>query len=294
MYWEATIDGLPRTLEPALAFWLFKLGCWGTQEKLEFTQPDLRYFPQIKKRSFISLNVYFDFELREDAEGKIFNWLKRRAPGAKVYWNLQTPKDWLSEWKKHFRAQKVAGLKILPSWQVKKKTDYKTTIVIEPGMAFGTGTHGTTRYAMNLLRHMQDQVKGATVLDVGAGSGILSVTAERLGAEKIIAMDIDPESWRECRKTFRLNKSKKCGVTEKQLNHIKGTFDFVVANIIDGVLMDLKDDLWARTRSGGCLILSGILTDGAPAFKKSFLSGHRGRVIKEISDEEWTALAILK
>jgi ribosomal protein L11 methyltransferase len=295
MYWEAAIEGLPRTLEPALSFWLFKLGCWGTQEKLEFTQPDLRYIPKIKSRTLIGLSAYFDFDLKEEAEGQLYNWLKRRAPGARAVWHLQTPRDWLKEWKKHFNPLTVAGLKIVPSWKVTKKTNFKNTIVIEPGMAFGTGTHGTTRYAMELLSGLQDNIKGLAVLDVGSGSGILSVAAERLGADKILAIDNDPESWRECRKTFRLNKTKKCEVSEKQVRQIKSTHDITLANIIDGVLIDIKESLWRVTRKGGYIILSGILTDGASAFKKSFMNGRKGsRILKEISDEEWTALIILK
>ena len=129
---------------------------------------------------------------------------------------------------------------------------------------------------------------------MGAGSGILSVVAERFGAKSALAIDNDPECWRECEKMFKINRAKKCTVNTKQSGAITQKYDVVIANIIDGVLIEIKNHLHRMTKDGGYIILSGILTDGAPAFEKSFLKGFGGKVVLRLSDTEWTSLLISK
>ena len=296
LYLELVVSGLPRSIEPALSSWLFRQGCWGTQERLDFFQPDLRYEPQIRQSKIITVSAYFDPELRENVEGPLLVWLRDRSPETKINWDLQHSQDWLKEWKKHFKKFTLAGLNIIPVWQTKKITaqQRKKSIIIEPGMAFGTGTHATTKFALEMLAKLGPRLSQLKVLDVGAGSGILSVAAERFGAKNILAMDIDPESWRECQKTFKLNKTRKCKVSESPIHKIPGQYNVVVANIIDGVLIDLKETLWKKTKVGGFIILSGILTVGARAFEKSFLEGKKGRVVARLRDQEWTSLLISK
>lgn len=297
-YLEVVFDRLPRSIEPALSSWLFRHGCWGTQEKLEFIQNDLKYEPKLKQNRIINVSAYFDPSSREDVEGPILVWLNEHSPSTKIQWQVQNSKDWLSEWKKHFKIFKAAGITVVPAWEAKnlKASEVKKSLIIEPGMAFGTGTHATTQFAMEMIQKLskKDILKGAAVLDVGAGSGILSVVAEKHGAKSVLAMDNDSESWRECKKLFKLNKTKRCKVTPKQLKEIPGQYDVVIANIIDGVLIDLKDLLWSKTKVGGSIILSGILTVGNSAFEKSFLEGHKGSVIERLEDEEWTSLLISK
>ena len=218
-----------------------------------------------------------------------------RSPSINARWTLRVQKDWLEEWKKYFKPFQVGQFRVTPSW-IKAKKKKTNQIIIEPGMAFGTGTHATTQFAMRLLQHLKKEksIDKALVLDVGAGSGILSVAAAKLGARKVTAIDNDPECWRECKKTFKLNGAKKCGASTQQIDEIQKKFDIVVANIIDGVLMQLKKDLWRIINKEGFLILSGILTDGARAFEKDFLEGTSGKVIKRLKNSEWTALIISK
>jgi len=295
---------LPRSLEPALTLWLFRHGCSGTQEILGFKQDDLKYEPQIRKKKFITLSAFFVDLSKQNLQAQLAQWLVEHAPATKVEWIIKENQDWLKEWKKHFKPFVHSGISFLPVWYERKKnavlarhkrSGLKTPqIVIEPGMAFGTGTHVTTRFAIQLLKNLQLEktLQRKNVLDVGAGSGILSVVAEKLGATKILAIDNDPDSWRECGKMFTLNKTKKCSVSRKQLSELKKPFDVVVANIIDGVLIDLKDDLWRITNKNGFLILSGVLTAGASAFITSFMSAHKGEVTKTLSEKEWTAFLI--
>ncbi|MDZ4678132.1 MAG: 50S ribosomal protein L11 methyltransferase [Oligoflexia bacterium] len=295
-FWELRLEGLPRSLEPSLSVWLFNQGCWGIVENLLFSQPLLRYEAKIKTTKLISITAYFDPRMRDEMEWKVSRWLQSRSPLTRMSWELQANQDWLKEWKKYFKPFSAAGLRFVPAWEVSKLMPRAKTVIIEPGMAFGTGTHATTRFAIEHLKKLskKNKIKGKTILDVGAGSGILSVVAEKFGALKCLAIDNDPESWRECRKMFKLNKTKKCRVTEKQLHQIKKKYDVVVANIIDGVLMELKKPLLNALKPGGYLILSGILTDGASAFIKSFLSRTNCKLMSETKDEEWTSLIISK
>jgi ribosomal protein L11 methyltransferase len=296
MYLEADILELPRSLEPAITSWLFRQGCWGTKEKLDFTQSNLRYPPEITKKKFIDMTAYFSPSVKETLEIELSRWLHDHSPGSKISWHLQKNQDWLHEWKKHFKTFKLSGLNFVPSWLYSKKYKLAESIIVEPGMAFGTGSHATTRFAIEILKKLETKniLSGASILDVGAGSGILSVVGERFAAAEILAVDNDPECWRECEKMFKLNKSKNCKVTKKQIAQIKKKYDVVLANIIDGVLISLKRYLWRCLRPGGYLVLSGILTDGATAFEKSFLDKFNGEVVFRLNDEEWTAILIRK
>jgi ribosomal protein L11 methyltransferase len=294
---EAGISNLPRSLEPALTSWLFRQGCWGTQELLDFSQSNLRYPPRIKQKKFINVSAYFDPLAKESLEIDLDRWISEHSPGSELKWMIQKNQDWLREWKKHFAVFKLCGLNFVPSWLLKKKHKLASTVIVEPGMAFGTGTHATTRFAIEILQKLSlldPKFSKSSMLDVGAGSGILSVVAERFGVKHVDSIDNDSESWRECKKMFKLNQSKKCFVTETQVEKIKQKYEITVANIIDGVLISLKKSLWRCTKKGGYIILSGILTDGATAFLKSFLENQKAEVLVQVGDDEWTAFLIKK
>ena len=265
---------------------------------MEFKQKNLKYDARPLKSRFFQIDAFFDSKQRELLEGPVADWVHAHAPSTLVRWSVEKNQDWLRDWKKHFRSFRLAGFRISPSWLKRSNTKAikEKVIWIEPGMAFGTGTHATTRFAIELIRMLAEQkgLRGKKVIDVGAGSGILSTVSEKLGAAAVTAIDIDPESWRECRKHFKLNRSKNCKVSEKSLAQVRGTFDLVIANIIDGVLMDLKSDLWRVTSPGGSLILSGILNDGAKAFLRHFRSEVKGQVVASLHDEEWFAVWLMK
>lgn len=294
-YWELIITDLPRELEADCVAYLFARGCMGTQEVLDFEQPDLRYDVISVEPENFCLQAFFKPGDKEEVEVHIQHWLKLFAPSGRLRWVKKEEEDWLKEWKKHFRTFRIGNLPFVPSWRTFKGRGPKP-IFIEPGMAFGTGTHSTTQFGIKLLQKLKQKrkLKGAKVIDVGAGSGILSVVADRLGASSVVAVDNDINCWRESRKMFDLNDAKNCRVTEKQTVEIKSKYDVVIANIIDGVLMDLKDDLWRMTKKEGYLVLSGILTSGASAFLKDFTDKKNFKVIETFSNKEWSAFCLRK
>jgi ribosomal protein L11 methyltransferase len=177
--------------------------------------------------------------------------------------------DWMAAWKKHYQPIKVGkGLLILPAW-IEQADMTRTAIKIDPAMAFGTGTHPTTQLCLEL---MEDRVNaGEPVIDVGCGSGILSIGALKLGAGHALAVDIDPLSTRATLSNAILNdvddnvEVALGSVTEirQELYSIKQA-PLVLANILAPVINRLFDAGLAELVSpGGAIILSGILADQA-------------------------------
>ncbi len=296
-FWEAHIKNLPSDLEPTLTTLLFEHGCGGTTQNLEFSQPSLTYEAVIEETDRVSLISYFDITQKEEVAPWLQSWVWSYSPDTEIQWMLQKNRDWLTEWKKHFKPFKLSGINFVPIWLFNpRKYPRAKSVILEPGMAFGTGHHATTKFAIQNLRKLTEkkQLQKKDILDVGAGSGILAIVAEKLGARSVLAVDNDPHCWRESKKTFRLNKAKKSKTTTKQLAAVKQTFDVVIANIIDGILMQLKEDLWRVTRPEGYLLLSGILTVGADAFIKDFFENRNYLLVQRLEDPEWTCFLVQK
>ncbi|MBK9294342.1 MAG: 50S ribosomal protein L11 methyltransferase [Oligoflexia bacterium] len=296
-YWEVLVHNLPTPYETEFTNFAFTLGCAGTNQQLEFKQPSLVYEAQIEQKENIHLICYFPIDKKETAAPALQDWFWKHSPQTTFQWVLQKERDWLKEWKKHFKPFKFAGFNFVPSWLFSaKKFKRSNSIIIEPGMAFGTGHHATTQFAIENLVFLASKnfVKNKSIVDIGSGSGILSIVAEKLGAKSVLANDNDPDCWREAAKTFKLNQAKKAKVTKKQINEINKSYDVVMANIIDGVLIQLKEDLWRITKPGGFIILSGILAEGERAFLQDFCDQKEYKLIKETSDSEWYSCVIEK
>lgn len=170
--------------------------------------------------------------------------------------------DWAHAWKDHFFVHRIGrDFVICPTWREYEASLTDRIIILDPGMAFGTGLHPTTRLCLGAL---EDAVKpGARVADVGTGSGILAIGAARLDASRVDAIDIDEVAVDAARSNFALNNlsavaSVRRGVAS-DLN--PGAYDVVVANIIARVILDAAEVLTALPRVGGTLICSGILAE---------------------------------
>jgi ribosomal protein L11 methyltransferase len=179
----------------------------------------------------------------------------------------------------------VADVWVVPHW-CEVPAEAKQVIWMEPGMAFGTGTHETTRLAAQLLAEAMKNRPGARVLDVGTGTGILAILARLLGAAEVIATDIDPEAVRVAHENLELNKQSGIRVSADGLDQFAEPFDVVVANIIDGVLTVLQSGLKRLTAPGGALVLSGIIDERRSHFKERF-QPEPLRLIQEKQLNEW-------
>lgn len=177
--------------------------------------------------------------------------------------------DWSSSWKVHFKPLRVGThLLIVPTWEEAAQLPGDLVLRIDPGMAFGTGGHETTRLCLELLEKVMEQrdlTASPSLLDLGTGSGILAMAASLLGAGRILALDIDPDAVDVARENLVLNNLSdriECGIVP--LESLTERFDIILANILAEELVRLAPYLTERLNPGGALILSGILAEKEP------------------------------
>jgi ribosomal protein L11 methyltransferase len=172
--------------------------------------------------------------------------------------------DWAEGWKQHFSAVRIGRrLIIKPTWETFTPTANEVVVNIDPGMAFGTGTHGTTRLCLETLAELFERSPfPARVLDVGTGSGILAIAAAALGAERVLACDIEEDSCRTATENAKLNGVlDQVVITGESIETLESGFAVVVANILAEENIRLGPELTKRLNPGGILILSGILQE---------------------------------
>ncbi|EAX47520.1 ribosomal protein L11 methyltransferase [Thermosinus carboxydivorans Nor1] len=209
-----------------------------------------------------------------------------------IYWQEVQEEDWASSWKNYFHPVKV-GEKIVikPSWEEYNQAEGEIIVELDPGMAFGTGTHHTTAMCIRIL---EDVIKpGDVVFDVGTGSGILAVVAAKLGAGAVYAVDLDPVAVNVAVENASVN-----GVSHvvkvaqgDLLTGFTGTADVVVANIIADVIIRLVKDVPQKLKEGGVFIASGIIAERLGDVTAAILA--QGLVIDRVVEEGgWAAIAV--
>jgi ribosomal protein L11 methyltransferase len=172
--------------------------------------------------------------------------------------------DYAELTKKYFRPIQIEGLTILAPWNKTKRKGPR--ILIEPGMAFGTGRHESTRLMIKLMNDVD--MKGKKVLDIGCGSAILSLYAALLDAKKISAVDNDEDTVISARKNIELNNATTIEIVRNDLQQVDGIYDVVLANIDIRTFRTTSSHIMTLLRKGGCLVISGILGRD----RKEFLS----------------------
>ena len=182
--------------------------------------------------------------------------------------------DWAEAWKAHFPVLRVGRrLVIRPTWRRHRAGRDDVVIALDPGMAFGTGLHPTTRLCLACLESVADRglVAGAGVLDVGCGSGILSMAAARLGAMTVLGVDTDPIAVEATAANAARNRlARRIRTRHGSLPSGERPFDVVLANLIASVLIDLAEPLAAELRPRGVLVASGIYVDREAAVRNAF------------------------
>ena len=193
--------------------------------------------------------------------------------------------DWANEWKKYYKPIVTPQITVVPTWISYEPRADEKIMRLDPGMAFGTGEHATTRMCLELM-----DVDGKTVIDVGCGSGILGIGAELVGAKSVYMCDIDPQAVEFARKNAQLN-GVKAVVEEADLIEGDHKADFIFANITADILMRLSSSIGKHLNDGGTIVLSGIINTRLDEVVECYEKA--GYVIIDRAErEDWRALKL--
>ncbi|WP_085991864.1 50S ribosomal protein L11 methyltransferase [Oceanobacillus senegalensis] len=204
-------------------------------------------------------------------------------------------KEWATAWKKYYHPVKISKrITIKPTWEEYAPVSSDEIIIeLDPGMAFGTGTHPTTVLSMQALE--QYLQPGDVVMDVGSGSGVLSIASALLGAEKVYAFDLDDIAVKSTMQNAKLNQLNKA-IEAKQnnlLNDVNIKSDIIVSNILAEIIIQFVDDAWKNLNNGGLFITSGIIQNKKQLVKDSLMKqGFEIIVVNEM--EDWVSIVAKK
>ncbi len=201
--------------------------------------------------------------------------------------------DWAESWKQYYKPVPLGKVTIVPAWEKYEAKEGEIVVRMDPGMAFGTGTHETTRL---VIRLMQDELRGGErVLDVGTGSGILSICASKMGAKWCNAYDIDPVAVKVARDNVESDGCTNITVGVSDLlsgvDLSSGKYDFCVANIVADIIIRMLPDIKNYLLLGSPLILSGIIGERADEVRSAAIS-QGFTVEREITENDWVGMLV--
>ena len=201
--------------------------------------------------------------------------------------------DWAESWKQYYKPVPLGRVTIVPAWEKYDAREDEIIIRMDPGMAFGTGTHETTRL---VIRLMQDELRGGErLLDVGTGSGILSICASKMGAKSCNAYDIDPVAVKVARDNVEADGCTNItvGVSDllRGVDLSGGKYNFCVANIVSDIIIRMLPDVRDYLEVGSPLILSGIIGERADEVRAAVLK-EGFAVEKEIRENDWVGMLV--
>jgi ribosomal protein L11 methyltransferase len=259
-WWEIEIVSDPG-LEESIFWRLEKFGCRGMSSELkEYSQLIRAYVPEIQAQ-FLDLAA-LSLWLRQDA-------LMAGMPLPAAQWHLIDEEDWATNWKQYWQPQEIGDrFLIYPAWLPLPEVSERQILRLDPGMAFGTGTHQTTQLCLEALEmRLGSDASDQVIADLGCGSGILSIGAVLLGAKKAYAVDTDPlavlatVSNRELNNFSEEQVLVEKGSIEKLIEIIKEPVDGLVCNILAEVIIDLIPEMSAIVKPSSWGIISGVLLE---------------------------------
>ncbi len=201
----------------------------------------------------IVIGYFEDRDTAESAQDEV----KASFPGARLALDEQPQQDWSNEWKSLIKSVHVGRLWVGPPWDKANAPPGTVQLVIEPKMAFGTGDHPTTSLCLAAVDAYMAEHPGASVLDVGTGTGVLAIAAKKLGAGRTVATDNDPVSVELAQENQVENGTPDIEVSGKELTLVEGTFDLVLANILANTLIELAPLIVEKVKDR--LVLAGVL-----------------------------------
>ena len=219
--------------------------------------------------------------------------LSSRRSRPRLSWKIVRQENWEHNWKRFIKPRRVGKrFWVTPPWVEPPKFRHRKVITIEPGMAFGTGAHATTRGCIEFLESAAERFDGDfSALDVGTGSGILAIALAHLGAGNILAIDNDPVAVGVARHNLRANGvARQVRLNAVKLSAIGAKFDLVAANLTAETILELAGNLERRVAPKGFFVLSGILHQKAYGIVRRFAA--RFRVVKQKRSREWVTVLL--
>lgn len=298
---KITLSAPPELVDP-LSNFITETSAQGVfQEELEPATPDdfpkstereelMAYFPAdtTTENRIASLKAYIDnlSEIFPESDKPSFST------------ETITDPDWEEQWKKYFKPLRISkDIVVKPTWERYTPTGRDIVIEIDPGMAFGTGQHPSTRMCMIALEDilLKDRsIEKRRVLDVGTGTGILGISCAKLGAERVVCLDIDPKSVEIASKNVDINRvGDKVQIINEDASMYDDTFDLIVANLTAETLLKLRTHLISMTETGGYLVISGIIDQDRKVIEEHFLTDDVA-LHSVITEKEWVCYLLKK
>jgi ribosomal protein L11 methyltransferase len=279
-WWEIVVFCDP-ILEESVFWRLEKFGCSGTATQIKEDGLLIKaYIPEtaVQLLDLAALSLW----LEQDA-------VLMEMPLPQVQWNLIDEEDWATSWKQYWHPTKIGDrFLIYPAWLEPLETTERLILRLDPGTAFGTGTHPTTQLCLESLEmRLSQNAENQTIADIGCGSGILSIGAILLGAKQVYGVDIDPLAVKASRQNCQLNQIEGQSLivsqgSVEQLIGVNDGFDGIVCNILANVIIELFPRMEALAKPKGWAILSGIMVEQA-------------QVIADVVEKNgWTVAALWK
>lgn len=268
------------------------------QGPLTWDFADINIFEYGKDKAV--LKAYFHEEIDKD---EIVKEIEGRIKGLEAYGvflenyvvtsSTVREEDWANNWKKYYKPTRVGErFLIRPLWEDYTAEQGEIVISMDPGMAFGTGTHETTRMCLEALeRYIR---KDTRVLDIGTGSGILAIGASLLGAREVVGVDLDPVAVASAKENVGYNHLDNVQILEGNLMEVvEGEADIIVANIIAEIIVVLIDDVHKKLQEDGVFISSGIIKEKEELVTRKLLDS--GFFVKEANYQgEWVCIVAIK
>ena len=223
-------------------------------------------------------------------------FIKEKLDALKIEYSLElfalNEEDWADSWKQYYKPIKIGNkLVVVPMWEKYDALEHEVIVKMDPGMAFGTGTHETTRLCATLLeKYVNNDSK---MLDVGCGSGIFAICASKLGAKECYAYDIDPVAVKVAKENVKDNDCTniECGVSDLLKGVKEGKYDVITANIVADIIIRLLPDISAFMHKDTVLVISGIIDERCDDVNKSI--NENGFVkVEEIHENGWCAISL--
>ncbi len=260
--------------------------------------PDEGELPPVPE--MVTLKTYLPVDATtEDRRNRIdvgVRLVAHLAPVSSLEERVLEEREWENSWKEHFDVLHVGKRTVIcPTWREYESTDPEIVISLDPGMAFGTGHHPTTRMCLEQLEKLVNP--GMDVLDLGCGSGILSIAAAKLGAKRVDGLEVETVAVEAARENVRVNE------VESNIQIVHGTlphpdiqaedYDIAVANISAKVVIEMAEDLVRAVRPGAKLVVSGIILENNYNVRRA-LDKAGVTLVGEVQDGDWVSLVASK